>query len=613
MSENSPFFYTSFVSILTADEDTSEVSVDIEEGVIPHYDTMRKLIVLRREKDERMEYASLFHELGHHFFTGELSSDKTHALIINAVEDVRIERYIVEKYPSVKSDLLASYKRVREKMGSKVIDNPIYALRILLENKSNIFEDVKIDPSLKKKLDDCMNVCDKNKVLEKDYHTVYSVSLELKKILFGDDYEKELSGIEIKYAKIGKKGSGSGSGSLSKEEHKKKEKELKKLEEKREQLEEKTTEEFKEGYEEDFSKKTYGKTTRFVGGLQNFTLEDLKSKGNVEEKTLKKKKGEAKETESVFIKIGSSSYELNSEYTKHKFAEYMTQKVRITTLDSEEVSKLCKNPKGNHSGWESYKTDPEEFKKYDSVALRISSELCRHLKFKNKQSSKRKHGVKLNMKSITRDISKHGEIKDNELFYNKKDVLGNHSVLILVDFSGSMVDDKKILNARKSLYILTKILEDLKINHAVHGFSAHGIKKRQIMDYELKSFDDFSTNIESLRKAFFLNQWFHNRDGGSIQHAVDLLSRENGKKLLIVISDGLPTAVDYCGEGAIAEMKFRVDTAINQGINVLGISIDKEADYVIKKVYPTNYSFSDNLEDLIVGLTEKYLEALEVW
>lgn len=617
MSNNTEQFYTNFVNVLSSN---AEVIVEIQDKGTPYYDTENDKIVITREDNERLEYASLFHELGHHLFTGNMPDDLARKEIVNAVEDVRIERFIVEKYPSVKSDLLELYERTRGKIGDQTIDNPILALRIILENKTDIFEDVNIDEDLKEKLKECVKVCKERGVLEGNYHDVYSVSEDLKKILFTDKYDEEKAKIKSEHlSKLrGEDGDGKGESTPSDEEIEKQENELrenlKKLEEKYQEEIKKVAKDFEEQYEDKFEKKTFDETDYLDGQERYKTLEEVKSE-KLGEKGIQNRKEEAKKQEQLVKEINvEMDYGINNARTKNQFLKFLFDKVSIREVGSEEIEKKIRHGDDEIRHWNRYSTDTEEFKQYDSIALRISSELCRYLTFKNKQSSKRKNGTKLNMKSITRDISKHGEITDGRLFYNKKDILGNHSVLILVDFSGSMSESKKLINARKSLYILSKILEDLKINYAVHGFSSHNSQARKIIDYELKSFDDFTLDIEVLRKSWCFRDYWENRDGSSIQNAVDTLQKENGKKLLIVISDGLPNGRgNYHGDGAIAEMQFRVNKAIDNNIGVLGISIDRRADFVVKKVYPTNYSFSDNIDDIVVGLTEKYLQAIGVW
>lgn len=152
--------------------------------------------------------------------------------------------------------------------------------------------------------------------------------------------------------------------------------------------------------------------------------------------------------------------------------------------------------------------------------------------------------------------------------------LRNDSVVgLLVDESGSMGCEERWLHARKAAIVFSLILRSLKIPHFVTGFTSVG---RSVIHNEYISFVDcfHSSSLPRLQTIF---PRYDNRDGYSLRVAYEVLAtRKEERKLLLVITDGLPYSFSYTGEAAVEDSRQAVEEALRSGIVTVGISIGHE-------------------------------------
>ena len=253
-----------------------------------------------------------------------------------------------------------------------------------------------------------------------------------------------------------------------------------------------------------------------------------------------------------------------------------------------------------------------------SMGYDIASALKRELKLKSVVLKDRMYGY-VDMKAVKRQIARYGQIVDPKVMKIRKNLIEKHSVLVLTDFSGSMSSHingyAKVQHAKQALVTLGKTLETLNVNYSLRGFSATG-NHFQICDILMKDFEDSHIDYTLINKIFFPKDGAdncHNRDGSSVRHATKLLQQQRGKKLLIVISDGLPSHPsdkdDYAGEFGEEDTKLAVREALESGVHIIGISIDPRANNFVLKAYPNSFVFND-MKMFPLQLTKAYIQAI---
>lgn len=194
--------------------------------------------------------------------------------------------------------------------------------------------------------------------------------------------------------------------------------------------------------------------------------------------------------------------------------------------------------------------------------------------FLNKVSSKvsnRRKGI-LDTSKLHRVIQN----EDNVFMKKGKPNRTDYVFYLLIDGSGSMSSSNKFMEAYRASSILEECLKEiapLKITQ----FDCSG---RTVNHYVVKGFDDNKSNV-NYSTTFALNSYPNNcnMDGFSIRvAATELLKRNEAKKVLIVLSDGLPSgdSHDYYGKVAQADVKEATRYARKNGIDVFNIMFGRE-------------------------------------
>ena len=248
-----------------------------------------------------------------------------------------------------------------------------------------------------------------------------------------------------------------------------------------------------------------------------------------------------------------------------------------------------------------------------SMGYEVSSALKRELKLKAVTLKKRLSGT-VDMKAIKKQISKYGKIIDPRVMKIKRDLVEKHTVLVLTDFSGSM-SGRKLQHAKQALVTLGKTLESLNVEYSLRGFSATS-GRFQICDIVMKDFEEPHMDYTIINKVFYPNDGednCQNRDGSSIRHCTKLLQQHRGKKMMIVISDGMPhhpsDKDEYSGEFGNDDTMEAIKEAEEGGIKIMGISIDPSANHFVQQAYPNSFAFNDT-KMLPIQLTRTYIKTI---
>jgi len=175
----------------------------------------------------------------------------------------------------------------------------------------------------------------------------------------------------------------------------------------------------------------------------------------------------------------------------------------------------------------------------------------------------------------------------------------------LVDLSGStsrQVDQgRRIIDIEKQgLVLLCEALSAIGDQFAVYGYSGQG---RQHVDFVIvKSFDELVTGRAGAKLGGIVPLQ-QNRDGAAIRHATSkLLARQAKTRILVLLSDGRPLDDGYKEDYSLEDTRMALREARAKGIEPVCITIDKEADPYLRRMYgEVRYVVIDRVE----GLPEK--------
>lgn len=141
---------------------------------------------------------------------------------------------------------------------------------------------------------------------------------------------------------------------------------------------------------------------------------------------------------------------------------------------------------------------------------------------------------------------------------------------ILIDLSGSMTSitdyRMRVDHAKDAACVISEACRELKIPHAITGFN-EPFHRTTVVHYPAVTFEDVdSAKIPSLRADG------NNRDGYSIRVAANELAlRHEPRKILFVLSDGLPSASGYGGKAAYQDVRDAVLEARKKGIRTISL------------------------------------------
>ena len=187
---------------------------------------------------------------------------------------------------------------------------------------------------------------------------------------------------------------------------------------------------------------------------------------------------------------------------------------------------------------------------------------------------------------------------DGRKMSNKKAPVDEPDIAIcmLVDESGSTYGDT-IDAERKTAYVVYDFCKRLDIPIAIYGHTESFADPTGII-ISYAEFDSVDGNDE--KRIFGMRARENNRDGFAIRYGIKRLAdRPEQIKLLMILSDGAPSAYDYGGATAVNDMREAVRGAVKNGMVVMAAGIGYYRDQ-IEKIYtdPVKPSFSAKYIDI---------------
>jgi len=180
----------------------------------------------------------------------------------------------------------------------------------------------------------------------------------------------------------------------------------------------------------------------------------------------------------------------------------------------------------------------------------------------------------------------------------------------LVDISGStgrqIESGRRIIDVEKeSLVLLCEALEAVGDQYALYAYSGQGRGSVEIRT--IKEFDE-PLGTTTAQRLGGLSPCQQNRDGAAIRHTVaKLKQRDVRTRLLVLLSDGRPLDGDYKDEYALEDTKAALREARREGIHPFCVTIDREADQYVRRMYgEVEYTVIDRIEALPGRLPRVY-------
>ena len=169
-------------------------------------------------------------------------------------------------------------------------------------------------------------------------------------------------------------------------------------------------------------------------------------------------------------------------------------------------------------------------------------------------------------------------------------------ICLLVDESGSM-GYHTMSKARDSAIAIKEALADNdKINLWIYGHSADSTKMGQteMIEYWSPSMSDRPFAVGGMRARC------ENRDGNAIISSAQRVKGESdnhANKLMLVLSDGSPSADKYRGETAVSHTKRAVKFVEGMGWSIIQVGFSGAYEWMMEKQF-TNYVYVDDTDKL---------------
>lgn len=203
-----------------------------------------------------------------------------------------------------------------------------------------------------------------------------------------------------------------------------------------------------------------------------------------------------------------------------------------------------------------------------------------------------------------------GSEGDDRTYVRREKRQRDVAVVFLVDVSGStsrrLDSGRRVIDVEKeSLVLLCEALEAVGDQYGLYAYSGQG---RASVDFlTIKDFDD-RLGPTTAHRLGGLGPRQQNRDGAAIRHAsAKLLARDAIHRLLILVSDGRPLDGEYKDEYALEDTKTALREARQRGINPFCVTIDREADLYMRRMYgDVQFAVIDRVESLPSRLPRMY-------
>lgn len=180
------------------------------------------------------------------------------------------------------------------------------------------------------------------------------------------------------------------------------------------------------------------------------------------------------------------------------------------------------------------------------------------------------------------------------------------AVVIAVDISGSM-GGSKIATARNVTIALAEVFGMLDIPLYVFGFTADD----EGFDVNHYHYLNWSNQKADRLNLLSISSHSDNFDGYSIRYAAELIRKKDAeKKLIFVISDGMPAARAYYHISGVQDVRLAVNEA-NHSATTIGILLGNDVKpETHREMYGYNFIHCANVKDLFPQLSRMLVKSI---
>lgn len=190
-------------------------------------------------------------------------------------------------------------------------------------------------------------------------------------------------------------------------------------------------------------------------------------------------------------------------------------------------------------------------------------------------------------------------------------------VMVVVDTSGSMFwggrpNNKPVHQAYRAGIGAVRAFLNARCSVALFGHTADSDSfPGSTVLYRLKGFGEPDMQLGERAAALACRTHGYlpgnNRDGDALLYLSDHFTQQYRSRLMIVISDGQPNALNYTGDAALKHCAEAVRTIRSKRINVLSISITEEANAINNIIYGEENNTYNEDPNVIEQIIQKIL------
>ena len=263
--------------------------------------------------------------------------------------------------------------------------------------------------------------------------------------------------------------------------------------------------------------------------------------------------------------------------------------------------------------WQKAKSDEYHSDRYKDAKRRVKREISKLKKKIQLYGNSEKYTIrnqkrgKIDKRMLHRIPSGRMDLFKTEITKEDKPL----DICLLVDESGSM-GSYTMGKAREAAISLKEALADNDaLNLWVFGHSADEKSRgdTEMIEYWSPTMKDRPMAMGGMRARY------ENRDGNAIIASADRVRSETdqpqGKKLMIVLSDGSPSADGYRGEPALTHTRKCVKNIESKGRDVIQVGFAGSRDYYMSKMF-SNWIYVDNTNDIGTKVSKIIRKVLKI-
>ncbi len=246
----------------------------------------------------------------------------------------------------------------------------------------------------------------------------------------------------------------------------------------------------------------------------------------------------------------------------------------------------------------------------DRRIRRLEHELLRYRQ-KLERQDRQMDGEEIDISALCDELAfrRAGESTDEKVYIRRSRLRHEVAVTVLLDLSlssDSYVGEQRVLDlSREAVFVLGETCRRLGESIQVLAFASKTRTHCRVWSIAERH-EDWR---QAAQRLGALKPQGYTRIGPALRHATrELVSRKEGRKLLLLISDGKPNDYDrYEGRHGIADVRQALREAKRDGVHTHALAVDRQArHYLPEMLGPGAWHILQHPEDLVPALTRVY-------